>query len=53
MPQIWPMNWVILFWIFALTFVMFMAFLYFTNFSPKISLEKSHQTTLSHLDWKW
>nr|QVT15603.1 ATP synthase F0 subunit 8 [Daphnia mitsukuri] len=53
MPQIWPMNWVILFWVFILTFTVFLIFIYFMSFSPKSSLEKPELALSSYLDWKW
>nr|QNV12144.1 ATP synthase F0 subunit 8 [Simocephalus vetulus] len=54
MPQIWPMNWLILFMFFIITFLVFLSVFYFN-----MSLETNHQSSSSSsynpvsLNWKW
>nr|YP_010400376.1 ATP synthase F0 subunit 8 [Protomiltogramma cincta]UQS76075.1 ATP synthase F0 subunit 8 [Protomiltogramma cincta] len=54
MPQMAPINWLSLFIIFSMTFVIFMIMNYyvFTPYMPKSSIMKNIQMTNS-LNWKW
>nr|YP_009711868.1 ATP synthase F0 subunit 8 [Daphnia laevis]QGA47445.1 ATP synthase F0 subunit 8 [Daphnia laevis] len=55
MPQIWPMNWIILFTLFILAFIFFLSFNYFLNPSVKITqIEMENKISqFKSLEWKW
>nr|YP_009684885.1 ATP synthase F0 subunit 8 [Daphnia similis]AYE40150.1 ATP synthase F0 subunit 8 [Daphnia similis] len=55
MPQIWPMNWVLLFTSFILLFLFFITLMYF--FKNTIQLESQNNlltnTKTISFNWKW
>nr|UFK29018.1 ATP synthase F0 subunit 8 [Moina macrocopa] len=53
MPQIWPMNWILLFILFVLAFMVFMSFIYFIPQTPSFENDTSNQTSIYTLNWKW
>nr|YP_009440938.1 ATP synthase F0 subunit 8 [Sinodendron yunnanense]AKN01375.1 ATP synthase F0 subunit 8 [Sinodendron yunnanense] len=51
MPQMAPMNWLILFFLFIITFIIFNSLNYFSFiYSPKLTTFKKK---MSKLNWKW
>nr|ALO77386.1 ATP synthase F0 subunit 8 [Agrilus sp. AGR01] len=52
MPQMAPMSWLILFFIFSVTFIFFIVLNYFLMiYHPK--LEKSKKIKQQLINWKW
>nr|QHZ87493.1 ATP synthase F0 subunit 8 [Agriocnemis femina] len=53
MPQMAPMNWVMLFMFFTMSLIMVMAMNYFMNV-PKIEkMESSSYMSNPKMNWKW
>nr|QVX31145.1 ATP synthase F0 subunit 8 [Bosmina fatalis] len=52
MPQIWPMNWVTLFFYFLVVFLIFMVLVYFVVNIPSLSVSKKVAQKQS-LSWTW
>nr|YP_010230035.1 ATP synthase F0 subunit 8 [Diaphanosoma excisum]QST19917.1 ATP synthase F0 subunit 8 [Diaphanosoma excisum] len=52
MPQIWPMNWLVLFLFFLLCFITFMTVMYF---NIPLQSEKSNIKSIKSpsLTWEW
>ncbi|YP_009175355.1 ATP synthase F0 subunit 8 (mitochondrion) [Daphnia carinata] len=56
MPQIWPMNWVLLFLTFISLFMFFIVLMYFFKCTIQLSPEDSNYTNTektSSCNWKW
>nr|ALO71129.1 ATP synthase F0 subunit 8 [Staphylinidae sp. 1 EF-2015] len=51
MPQMAPLNWLVLFIMFIITFLLFNSLNYFSfKYSPKSNLSKK---IISEINWKW
>nr|WBR65255.1 ATP synthase F0 subunit 8 [Daphnia galeata] len=54
MPQIWPMNWIILFILFTLTFTIYLSSVYFFWPNYEVSQQNEEQKYFpGTLEWKW
>nr|UPX88255.1 ATP synthase F0 subunit 8 [Sida crystallina] len=54
MPQIWPMNWVLLFLLFSSIFIVFVISMYFFILPTNTSEDsKKYKTSSSSLPWSW
>nr|YP_010043663.1 ATP synthase F0 subunit 8 [Tinda javana]QPD06984.1 ATP synthase F0 subunit 8 [Tinda javana] len=53
MPQMAPINWLMLFIIFSVTFIMFNVMNYYCFFNKIPQSSKSEKKTSSSLNWKW
>nr|QNV11945.1 ATP synthase F0 subunit 8 [Polyphemus pediculus] len=52
MPQIWPLNWVLLFVFFIITFLVFVSVLHFF-IVPQVSSSLEEGYSSNALVWKW
>nr|YP_010022237.1 ATP synthase F0 subunit 8 [Neurigona zhejiangensis]QOL12427.1 ATP synthase F0 subunit 8 [Neurigona zhejiangensis] len=52
MPQMAPLSWLILFFVFTLSFIMFCIMNYFI-YSPQPTLMKSSKKSFTAFNWKW
>nr|YP_008080722.1 ATP synthase F0 subunit 8 [Songmachilis xinxiangensis]AFQ07904.1 ATP synthase F0 subunit 8 [Songmachilis xinxiangensis] len=53
MPQMSPLNWLILFLIFSISYILFMTLNYFNSMNQNQKTIKMLQTNQSPLSWKW
>nr|AYE40358.1 ATP synthase F0 subunit 8 [Daphnia magna] len=55
MPQIWPMNWILLYLAFILIFLFFISLMYFVSFGVQLTQEEKSSENLNTFscDWKW
>nr|YP_010557130.1 ATP synthase F0 subunit 8 [Ceriodaphnia cornuta]UYS92818.1 ATP synthase F0 subunit 8 [Ceriodaphnia cornuta] len=54
MPQIWPMNWILLMLFFVSIFVLFISLVYFNSLhSTAMELQESKSLKSNMLNWKW
>nr|QGU84910.1 ATP synthase F0 subunit 8 [Gibbovalva kobusi] len=54
MPQMMPINWIILFLFFSIIFIMFIIMNYYNyNMNNKILKNNNFQFNKNKLNWKW
>nr|YP_009689620.1 ATP synthase F0 subunit 8 [Limatus flavisetosus]QEE94323.1 ATP synthase F0 subunit 8 [Limatus flavisetosus] len=53
MPQMAPINWLILFIIFSITLMMFNMKIYYCNFPNMPQFQQSMTYKKNYLNWKW